>query len=359
MRTRFVPYYAGNNLEAAYSNLAAQAFVLNQHKANGSRKSLLSVDMKGGAAKRGIQLENVHSADDATSKVSFQLRSTEQYAEFQNALSEQSIRTGGGALRGAGFVDALEVAQFSASPIRRLASVFRVPGNPVHRPGVDTSDLEAGIVDRNEITDSTPEFNRLELNKDAYLAKWALPMELEQDIAPATVTELAKTFGELIGNRQTREWTSGNGGLCNAAYAVPSAGASVSIDDLENLVGAAAHYADPENPSVCFMVSPAVFLVLRKLKDAGGNRVFQNFRLLDFKVALNRAMPSTIASGGSPVLFGDFSKFTIADTDEVQVAVYPETLIDRGQILWVARQESAGALLDAGEHPIARLTMSA
>lgn len=340
------------------ANQAIEALVFSNHKAGGDQPALVTREHVSTANACGVRLAG-DEKHNRTRALTIGLRDTLTYADFRNELSLWAGDEGA-YLRAPGFIDALEVGLYSSNPIRRLATVERISGDEVRKPGVDASAVEGGIAGRDATLQSTPVFSQLVLRKMPYVAQWILPQTLQQDMAPNTARELGNALGQVLGNRQSREWAVGNAGLCASAWPVASSAAgAIGPDDLENLIAASAHYADPDSKTVRFMCHPSIWAALRKLKTGSGSRMWENNRLADFRVALNTAMPATITTGNVPLLFGDFSKFVIADTAEVQFSVFDETLIEAGQVIWSARQMSDGGLLDAGTHPIARLTMSA
>ena len=91
----------------------------------------------------------------------------------------------------------------------------------------------------------------------------------------------------------------------------------VAGDDIINLLAALG--SRHVNEKTVLMMNSAIWFTFRKLKDGQGRYLWKDGRLADFPVVFNDHLASTIATGGTPILAGDFSLFTIVEDAEITI----------------------------------------
>lgn len=286
------------------------------------------------------------------------------------------VGSGGGYTIPESFADGIEIALFDASPIRRLATIVRRPdGREVPWPSTnDTSNMGSLLGEATLAPEVDIAFGQFLFRPKKFTSsRIVLPSELVEDAFNengAIYAWLAKLLGERIGRAQNYFFTNGLGGAGQpqglVTAAVPFAAASsnaISGDDVLKLqTGPDAGYL--EDPTTCYMAHPAIISYLLRLKDNAGHYVFpqaEGSRVPVFggyPAVRNQHMASTIVSGATTILFGQFSKFQIVDFREFETEVYSEAAnlaeADLEAIQGVLRLDAC--LLDAGTHPIVALT---
>jgi HK97 family phage major capsid protein len=300
------------------------------------------------------------------------LRSTERLHEMRALANE--IGQSGGWLVPEGFSDAVELALFDASAMRRLASIDRQQtGRKKPFPTANDTSTE-GVLLQEDVVHPTVDiaFGQITLRPYKFSSnRLILPYELTEDaMSSRQVFEmwLGKLLGNRVARRQNRAFTLGKGVSepLGVVRAVQSSGAivqaasqtSITGDDLSNLLQS----LDPayqDSDSSCLMAHPAIIRAIRGLRDANGRYLFpqgegRDLRVWGFLLKPNQHMASTITSGTISVLFGDFSKYQILDARDFEVHVYDEAanLAEADQVGVQGVLRSDGTLLDAGNHPI-------
>lgn len=305
-----------------------------------------------------------------------QLADTATLLERRAEARAQSVGLGtqGGYLAPEGFADSVEQALFAADTIRSLATVIRTDGRgPFKFPTVNDVTNKGRLLPENSASTTTDAgFGQLVFHAYKYTSdRLDVPAELAEDAgaAFASMLRLGELAGARIARGQNAGFVTGTGAsqptgvvtACVQSGAIVSAGSptAISSDDLMNLAdGPDISYRF--SPTSGFMMHPAVFKLVRKLKDGVGGLLFkpgrpdQPLALAGHYLFLNNEMSSSVASGTVSVLFGDFSRYCIRDAGKMRVRSYSEAsgLAEKDVIAFSCELRSDGNILDAGTKPI-------
>lgn len=298
------------------------------------------------------------------------LYSTADLATFRATLNTWQGDRGGYVTLPETLADAVEVALQDNSVMRRLATVERVTSASSGFPTCDDRSVEGEMTAQGGAFGTTDVvFGKLVLNPAPFDSQRVVVSHSWWEDALRggnyAGTFLARILMERVARAQNRHFTVGvapgpTGVVTGATLGVTAASATaIAGDELLTLTS----LVDPsylDSPSCGFMMSLATWLYARKLKDGQGEYLFpQSGRMPmidNFRVFLNRHVP-TIASGNRSVVFGDFSRYLIADLREWRIDQYHEAagLADADRIGFQGVLRSDGGLLDPGSHPVVAL----
>lgn len=210
-----------------------------------------------------------------------------------------------------------------------------------------------------QISNLNPTFSIDTLEVFKYSSKSiAISWELLQDTGVDIVKFITDRLATRIARIQNQHFTVGAGttepkgivtaAAANTANVVTSAAKDkVSYEDLVNLQ----HAIDPAYRSnVAFMMSDATLAKIRLLKDTVGRPIWgidnmtsgSPVSLLGCRVIINQDMPAA-----NPILFGDFSSYTIRDVrSSVEMRRFEDSkYAEYGQVGFCQWVRSGGALL--------------
>ena len=200
-----------------------------------------------------------------------------------------------------------------------------------------------------------------------------MPIQLLQDSGFDVEPMITKSLSTRLGRKLNTKCTLGSGtneprGVVTAATAgITAAGAAViTYTDLLGLK----HSVDPayrRQPKTGWMFNDASLKALKLLVDANGRPLFiaggtaQGIQgpapdtLDGDPITINQDM-ANIGTGNVSMLYGDFSKYKIRRVKQIQMVRAQERFIDALQIGFMAFARYDGNLVDAGTHPIKKLT---
>lgn len=256
-------------------------------------------------------------------------------------------------------------------PIFERCTMFSVKGTlkvPVYTNANSTHNITVGY--QSEFTDITADagaFTSVDLT--GYLAG-ALTLlgksvinNSDIDILSFVVDEMARRIaafieGEmLVGTGTTYSHATGALNTSNTIAA-----GSVSAISADNLIDLQARVPSAYQADACWIMNPATFTAIRKLKDGNGVYLLQSdfssafpYRILGRPVFLSENMP-TIASAAKAVLYGDLSGYGCNMRENIEIQVLNEKYATQHAVGVVGWFEFDGKVLDSQK--LATLTMS-
>ena len=295
-------------------------------------------------------------------------------AGFRNDLSAVSGSSGSHTI-GSTFVERLERAMLAYGGMLRVAEVIRTShGEPMRWPTADdTGNAGVQLEENTSVGGSVdPSFGSVIWNAYKFSSQPILvPYELIEDSAINLIEVLGDMMGERLGRIQNTKFTTGNAagtakGIVTAATAGATTTSSTAIawDELFDLE----HSLDPSRramPNVGYMFHDNILKALRKLKDGEGQYLWSNGTqsgkpdmINGHSYVINQDMASSIATGNTTILFGQFSQYKIRQVNQVRFYRLQERYRDTDQDGFIAFVRSDGNLLDAGDGPVRKLTQA-
>ncbi len=196
-----------------------------------------------------------------------------------------------------------------------------------------------------------------------------VPIELLQDSAFDIESLMNDLFGERLGRLANTALTTGTGssqpnGIATAATSGVTAASATLLasDELIDLL----HSVDPAyraSPQCRWQFNDSTMAAIRKLKDGDGNYLWQMGdvrtgepdRILAHPYSVNQAMPS-IATGTTPILFGDHSRYVVRKVMGFQVMTLRERYAENFQVGMVGFKRFDGELLNTAA--VKKMTMA-
>jgi len=271
----------------------------------------------------------------------------------------------------------IEVAMKFFGGMRQAARVIKTAsGNPINWPKNDDTGnpgkrLNAtstpGTVDELDVA-----FTQSALGAWTYTTqKISVPNELLQDSVFDLDAFIKDAFVTRIGRIQNTEFTVGTGTTMPNGVAVATTtgiiGATgetlqVSYNSLVDLV----HKLDiAYRPGAQFMFHDTFLASLRKLTNTYGQPLLglginggDPDSVLGYKYVVNNDIVAPGVSHKS-ALFGQFSKYIIRDSGDLQIRRLEEIGALQNETVFVGFSRADGQLVDAGQHPVVSYTNSA
>jgi HK97 family phage major capsid protein len=194
---------------------------------------------------------------------------------------------------------------------------------------------------------------------------WESIRDTDVDLVPL----IGRAFGERLGRLVNTEATVGSGSstatgitVGAAAGVTAAAVAAITFDELIDLE----HSIDiAHRNGAQFMVNDATVKILRKIKDADNQYIWQRAvtagapsTLLGYPVVVNNDM-ATAAASAITVLFGQLSAYKLRMVEQVRVYRLEELYRANDQDGLVAFNAFDGKLLNPGDDPVVKLTQAA
>lgn len=268
------------------------------------------------------------------------------------------------------FASAFEAATLAFGGMREVAQVLRTDtGAAMPWPTANDTGNEGRIVGEN-ITQTDTDVPTGSATWGAY--KYTsdmikVPVELIEDSAIDLVSEVGRMCGERIARRQNRDFTTGDGaskpvGIVTAAgTGVTTAGSTaITADEVLGLI----HSVDPSyrnDPSFGLMMSDAVLLYVRKLKDSQNRYLFQDAvagappTIFGVKYSINQHMATSIVTTAKTMIAGQLNKYKIREVRGLRMRRLVERFADADQEGFVTFARADGNLLNAGVNPVKAL----
>lgn len=275
--------------------------------------------------------------------------------DFRNVWSTGIGQQGAYAIH-EGFIGGWERARTARNVVRGVSTVHSVPrGGDWRLPTTTDGSLEGEIVAEDASgTASDVSFGARVFRLKKFMSHpTKVPYELELD-GDAFPGQIGEALSDQVARIQNRTWTSR---LTAEATSVSAQSATaIAWLDLVGLIGAVGDAYLSQETSV-FMMSRETLVYLLKLQSgqAAPEFRFENGRLQGYRVIVNGHLSTTITSGDKTILFGDFSRFHIAETP-LQLQIARETFAETDDILYRAVQRADAGIANTSDVPIAVLT---
>lgn len=196
-----------------------------------------------------------------------------------------------------------------------------------------------------------------------------VPVQLLQDSEFDIEAWLFNKFGERMGRRKNRMFTTGVGGteafgIVTQSTVGKTAAATGAVTWLELV--ALKHSVDPayRQNGPKWMFNDTTLLALKSLLDGTGRPLWQSGVALKEPdtidgdaYVVNQNMAS-MASTTKPILYGDLKHYYIRNVSGAIVLALRERFADALQVGFLAFSRHDGALIDAGTHPVKVLKMA-
>lgn len=284
----------------------------------------------------------------------------------RQAMRAMGVASGstGGYFVPQGFADAFDLAMKATDGARDVATVIRTDtGNLIPYPTVDDTSVTGEMIGENADTNAEDATAGV-VNLSAYKFSSKIILvsaELMEDSAFDIETMVGQLAGERLARAQGPKFATGTGtsqpqGIAAAAGAGVTA-ASATVIDPDELVRL--YYSiDPayrNSGAFGFMMHDGIRLQIALMKDGEGRPLFQASyregepdRIMGRPVVPNQFMQSTVATGTTTVLAGDFSKFLIRDVGMVRFRRLDERYAEKDQTGFLALMRSDSRLLNSG-----------
>lgn len=270
----------------------------------------------------------------------------------------------GGALTHREFVARLLEAMKAFGGMRNVATVIQTStGNPMDMPTTDATAEEGEIVGESApASDSDTAFGTESMGAHKYSSKSiAVPFELLQDSSINLEAYILRLLAMRLARIQNKHFTIGTGtgqpgGIVTAASVGETAASAskVAFGELKNLI----HSVDPayrSSGNCRFMFNDMTLRDLKDEKDTTGRPLWlpgyetgDPDRIMGYAYEINQHM-ATAGANAKPVLFGDFSHYTIRDVMQLLMFRMTDSAYTlKGQVGFVGFQRSDGKLLDVG-----------
>lgn len=257
----------------------------------------------------------------------------------------------------------IERIMLDYSGIMQAARIIRTAGgNTLYWPSEDdTSTLAVKTAEAAAVTVADLTFTEKRLDAYKYTSMIKVSEELLQDSAYDIQGEIAAAFGPRFGRIMNQECTLGDGsgdpnGIVTATSAGKTTASATAITFSEVLD--LKHSIDPayrNSPTFGFMFNDAVLLYLKKLLDSTGTPLWQpSFRdgqpdtIDGTRYYINQGMDSTINTASKIMLCGDFNKYIIRISKDMQVARLNELYAENGLVGFRGVMRFDGELINAG-----------
>jgi HK97 family phage major capsid protein len=265
-------------------------------------------------------------------------------------------------------------SSLASSVVRRLAEVRRVGSAQDYdwvssNPGSGDAGLGQIVGESGSIPTNDPTFAQLRLGSYKFTSgKSLVPNELFEDAEPRAWPALMTALTRRIARIQNKLFTVGIGGgqpqgvARGASVQVTVAAGSLSFDNIISLYSSldTVWHEDPQNPPR-WMMTPATFAVLSKLKDVSGFNVnlLRGRTLMECRIEFNPHLDA-VGAGNTPILFGRFDQYKIRDRDNlrfVRVQELSGTIENWSSLVWAALRSDGGLLIaDASLPPVVALS---
>lgn len=300
----------------------------------------------------------------------FQLRRPD-IAYLESRAQSTAVGSLGGYLVAPLFSAEIESAMLYYGPMMQVATPIRTStaGN-FPMPTDNETAATGAYTDQNETNTTEDNVSVGVINFGAYKVTSLVvkvPYEAFRDMAIDLNSYLADKLGERIGRFINTQCTTGStkakGIVTKATAGITSASSSaITFDEILGLQHSV-DLAYRNRPGAGFMFHDTINLGVRKLKNGVGDYLWSNGttadapdRLCGKPYYINNDMASILVSGAIPMIFGDLAKYHIRTVGAIRLMVSDQAFWTSDQIAFQAYVEFDGDLVDAGTHPVKKLT---
>lgn len=292
----------------------------------------------------------------------------------KRALSASTTTSGGYAVPDSA-MEQIDRALLQFSGMMQAAQVLTTAsGSDLPWPTVnDTGNKGAQLDESTQAASNVdPTFGQVVLKSWMFTSKIILiPVQLLDDGAFDVEGTINDMIGERIGRIINEKATTGAGtttfnGIVTAATAGVTAAAADALNYTTDLLGLK-HSVDAAyraNGRGKWMFNDGTLLALKRMVDGLGRPLFmagmnvgEPDRIDGDPYIINSDM-AAIATGAVPILYGDFSKYKIRRVKGMMLLRLVERYADYLQVGFMAYMRADGNLVDAGTHPVKKLTMA-
>lgn len=222
-------------------------------------------------------------------------------------------------------------------PILARATIYNVKGTlkvPVWGKANSTHDIAVGYqTELNEITADAGKFTSVDLTGYLAGALTLIGKSVENNGSFSVVDFIVNQMAEEIATFIEGQLLTGTGsnaaqGALNTTNTKNTGGAATITAD--ELIELQAMVKQAYQANACWIMNPATFTAVKKLKDSNNRYMLQDditgefpYRLLGKPVFLSDNMP-TIAAGAKTVLYGDCSGLSVNFRENIQIQVLRE-----------------------------------
>ena len=320
-----------------------------------------------------IKYGNHERATEALRSVAEDVRSNR--AVSARDLSHQIGAEGGFAVPQT-FLANFELHQLWAGGIRQYSQmIVTAKGGDFPWPTADDSANTGSVIGENQDrgTSSDPVFGATVFGSTTFSSDPVLvPYELFEDAAGAGGSYLLEIMAELLGTRLGRitnqRFTTGPGGIVNAAVVGVTAAAATAItyaETIQLIHSVNKAYRPSGKPTVGYMCSSDVAEILQTIVNGDGTPVWLYGnnggpdRLNGYPIAINDDMASSLTAGSKPLLFGDLSKNKIRRVNGLRIVHMLETHRDSDQEGFIGYLREDSNLLNSAVGPVKSLQLAA
>lgn len=267
----------------------------------------------------------------------------------------------------------IEIAMLASGGILEVADVIRTTrGEDLGLPTLNDTARKASIVSEyDSVSLAALTFSQVVLKAFTYRTpimpiSWELLQDSQFDLEALLVDQLSESFVRAMNDHFTNgaaAATTTPRGIVKAANNVAGAATgSIAADDILNLMGGvnAAYW-----PQARFMFNQNTLIHIMKLKDLEGRYVWNpdmaggaRASIFGHGYQLNPDMDD-IAATKNPIIYGDFKKYKVRIVRGINYLRLNELLAQNGAVGFLGFCRADGALVDAGTHPVSKLTVTA
>ncbi len=288
----------------------------------------------------------------------------------ENRALSSFILADGGALVPTTFQARFEQALLAYGGMLTVSEVMNTAtGEPLEWPAADDTSNTGAQVGENALisTEANPTFKKFTLTSYDYTSKMIkVPNSLMRDSS----IDLGAILGDMLGVRLGRilntRCTTGTGaatikGIVTSATAgvTTAASAAITIEEVLDLIES----VDPAyRIGARFMFNSAIATYLRKLKSTSQYLWQPDVTagtpglLLGYPFTINQDMASTLTTTYITMLFGQLTAYKVRQVGGVVLKKLVERYAEYNQTAFVALASFDGGLLDAGTHPVKKMT---
>ena len=293
-------------------------------------------------------------------------RSTGEYTKaFWEALRGRSISnvlsigtdTSGGFLVPEDFANELVQALAEQNVFRQIARIVSTSREKLKVPVATAVGTAAWIEENEVVPESDSTFGQVILNAFKLGTLMRASTELIEDAAFNIQSYIAMEFARRIGTKEEEAFCIGDGagkptGLFAATGGAPvgatTADGSITFDDVIELFYS---LKPPYRINSSFLTTDSALKTLRKIKDNSGQYIWQPAvkdrtpdTILGKPVYTSPYVPE-IEVESTPMAFGDYSYYWIADRRDIRFRVLNELFAERDQIGFFATERIDGKLI--------------
>ena len=264
--------------------------------------------------------------------------------------------TSGGYLVPEEFANQLVEALTERNVFRQIAQIVSTSHEKLKVPIATVSGTANWMEENEAIPESDSAFGQVILQAYKLGTLMRASTELIDDSAFNIQNFIAREFARRIGVKEEEAFCTGDGigkptGVFTAAGAQVGTTASSTNIDFDNMIDLFHSILPPYRMHAVFLTHDNTMKQLRKIKDNNGQYLWQP--------AVKEGMPDTIlgkpvyispfapeiASGNTPIAFGDFSYYWIADRRDVRFKVLNELFAQNDQVGFYATHRVDGKLI--------------